>query len=320
MPATQLALFSGTAAVSFDDICQAAQVLQRQFNEHFTPAWGQPAVITPVERIDNLPLDTSPVVICDSVGDSSVFGLHMVDDYNTPGTEDDRPFALVEYQPNKWWCLDASHECLELILDPYGNQLYSGPDPAGFGWTVDYLVEICDPCGRASAAYHMSNSVWPVSDFVLPGYYDGALNSGGTFSRRDQLLQPRTLLPGGYLAWSTQVPGKAHGDGDWYMTSYDGQSSPVTKRVLRPDIYDHFSLRQWVDFASRDFMAKDARCQKTRATLALMEEERKLIGRHLEKERARQAAVWKKTVRKALRQSASGGKRSAASSGGKTKS
>ena len=298
MNTTYLALCAAPhTLVPFEDIQGAAQTLQRQLTEHFNPGWGTAASITPLEHLSDLQKGVAPIIICDrdSLGDGATFGLHLVDDFNTDSQDDDMPFALVEYQPNKAWSRDASHECLELVIDPYGDQLLSAPDPAGYGWTVDHLVEICDPCGRESATYHLPDSPWPLSDFVLPTYYTAPQHTGGSYAYLGGLTQPRTLRPGGYLTWCHRT-GQTPGQGDWYRTQYTGNGSPQTFQIVAPEIDPHKHIRQWVDLASREFLATHSRSRHARDLERRMLAQRRVIERQCKQARKARRARWKKTL------------------------
>src|ERR1700727_1641111 len=66
-----------------------------------------------------------------------------------------QPYSLVIADPGSdEWTIDASHETLEMLVDPYGNRLQSsrsisiesnGSIKDGTG-QFNYLVEACDPC------------------------------------------------------------------------------------------------------------------------------------------------------------------------------
>src|SRR6202007_1210961 len=75
-----------------------------------------------------------------------------------PLTEHNQPFAVV--LAGDTWSLSASHEVLEMLVDPSGNRLTAAnavtiidnevQDSDG---KVEFLVEICDPSEDASNAY-----------------------------------------------------------------------------------------------------------------------------------------------------------------------
>jgi hypothetical protein len=74
------------------------------------------------------------------------------------------------------WPVTASHELLEILVDPLGHQFRRAPDidPASDGHLIAYLVEVGDPCEVFS--YPIGDVA--VSDFVTPDYYDPKAAAG----------------------------------------------------------------------------------------------------------------------------------------------
>ena len=140
----------------------------------------------------------SPIFIVENTP-FNVGGLHTSNDGG-------RAFAIVLVSRD--WGLGASHECLELLVDPSGNRMTEGiglqvvdgavQDSAG---RVKYVVEVCDPMEDPSHAYTIDGVV--VSDFYTPQYFDDAVTPGGLYSFCGHLERPREVKPNGYLSWLT---------------------------------------------------------------------------------------------------------------------
>src|SRR5580698_3672773 len=74
-----------------------------------------------------------------------------------------QPFAKVIASPDDdTWTIDASHEIVEMLVDPFGNRFQASQAIAisddGNGvvdapGTFSYLVEACDPCEANNFAY-----------------------------------------------------------------------------------------------------------------------------------------------------------------------
>jgi len=124
-------------------------------------------------------------------------------DINMPGAagvhldQEGQPFALVQY--SNTWSLTASHECLEMLADPFGNRLVAGPSIMPNEGRVEYLAEVCDPSEDASFAYTVNGVT--VSDFITPHYYDPVASAGVQYSFSGAIKGPRQVLQGGYLSW-----------------------------------------------------------------------------------------------------------------------
>lgn len=120
-----------------------------------------------------------------------------------------QPFAKVIASPgDDSWTIDASHEIIEMLVDPYGNRMHTSQGIAINGSKSDvvdaagifsYLVEACDPCEANNYGYEIGGIL--VSDFITPNYYDASVTSGTSYSFKGNLTRPRQLLPGGYISY-----------------------------------------------------------------------------------------------------------------------
>src|SRR5262249_1031572 len=70
-------------------------------------------------KLEDIPLDYWPIVILDDIEEPGAAGYHT--------DQNGQPFALVQADSN--WVLTVSHECLEMLADPFGNRTLAGPPP-----------------------------------------------------------------------------------------------------------------------------------------------------------------------------------------------
>lgn len=125
--------------------------------------------------------------------------------------EQDRvPYAEVTAGPG--WTVTASHELLEMLIDPHGRKVVPGfsLDPADPHRPVLFLVEVCDPC--ETVEYTISGV--QVSDFVTPEFYHRC--ESGPYSFMQSVAQPLQVLPGGYISWLDLI------DFHWHQVTPDG--------------------------------------------------------------------------------------------------
>jgi hypothetical protein len=104
------------------------------------------------------------------------------------------------------WTIDASHEIVEMLVDPYGDRMHaseaiaiSGNNVVDADGVFNYLVEACDPCEANNFAYDISGIA--VSDFITPNFYDSTPTDGTRYSFGANIKRPRQLLPGGYISY-----------------------------------------------------------------------------------------------------------------------
>ena len=118
-----------------------------------------------------------------------------------------QPYSLVIGTPdNDDWTIDASHETLEMLVDPFGNRLQTSRAIKIHGKGVEdttgefeYLVEACDPVRGQSV--RLFDPWHRVSDFITPHFYDPVVTAGTRYSFGGNIKKPRQMLPGGYISF-----------------------------------------------------------------------------------------------------------------------
>lgn len=185
---SHIALVSETDAISMPELTRVAAALQKQITRDFTPLWNIQGTVDAFNRLEDVPLGYWPVIVRSNVPDHAL-GFHL--------DEQGQPFAIVQHSHS--WSLSASHEILEMLADPYGNRLVSGPSLKRDHGRVQYLLGICDPCQGADFSYTVNDIL--VSDFVTPSYYEPTRANGERYSYTGAIQEPRQVLPGGYITW-----------------------------------------------------------------------------------------------------------------------
>lgn len=207
---------TGGGAVPPAKLDQYAAALQRQVNNDFAPAWSVRADISVLDAGAVIPSGTLPLNIVNSLAGQA--GVHT----NAQG----RPSA--EAVNGDQLSITLSHELLELLVDPWGTCFKQAPDldPYSGGQQVKYLVEVCDPC--AIFSYDIDGV--PVSDFVLPSFYDP--NATGKVDFAGFLAGPLSVPRGCYISWLDPD------DYRWHELQPDGTFLVGTKPGLSRDDRD----------------------------------------------------------------------------------
>jgi hypothetical protein len=193
MLTTHIALVSEDDAVPARELMRVAAALDKQVTRDFGPLWGVLATVDPVLGFEDIPVDSWPIIIRDRKGIRGADGIHK--------DRRGQPFALVALTDS--WSLTASHECLEMLADPFGDRMVPGPSLKKGQGRVSYLVEVCDPPESAEFAYTVNDVL--VSDFITPAYYDPVKSSGVRYSFTGAVEHPRQVLEGGYISWRNQT-------------------------------------------------------------------------------------------------------------------
>jgi hypothetical protein len=213
--------------LSHSDITRVAAALQKQVARDFGPLWDVRATVDAFASLDDVPLGYWPILVGEEGQGGG--GVHL-DDNN-------QPYSLVDLTSD--WTVTASHECLEMLADPFGNRVVAGdsPDPKRRG-RVEFLVEVCDPCEAPALGYTV-NGV-RVSDFYTPRYFEPSSKSAASapIDFMGHVAKPLQVLPGGYLSWRES-------DGTWFQERYFG-SKPVFVKLGQFD-KAYRALRPWID-------------------------------------------------------------------------
>lgn len=226
MAVIQLALVAETAEIDFRYVTKVSAALQKQIARDFAPIWNVSATIDAFHSLDDVPVGYWPIIVVDDVQGAE--GIHE--------DRQGQPFALVENSDD--WSLTASHEAIEMLVDPWGRKLVAGASVMPGQGRVEYLVEPCDPSESAEYGY-TANGVL-VSDFYTPHFFDPYPTNGVRYSFTGALQKPRQILRGGYLSW--HVPKTDHW---WQMTWFEG-SKPRFRDIGVLSITGRDSLRSVV--------------------------------------------------------------------------
>jgi hypothetical protein len=231
-----VALVSEVEEIDASDLNRVSAALQRQVTRDFAPIWNVEATVDAFGRLEDVPLGYWPVVVKREIGESAL-GYHQ--------DRNGQPYALVLYSQS--WSLTASHEILEMLGDPWGNNLVGGTSIKEDQGRVRYLVEVCDPCEAPEFAYRINGVL--VSDFYTPAFFDSRQSSGGRYDFTRAIPTPKTVLRGGYISWIDTAT-----DHVWQQVWSSGDATPHFR-----DLTDKFgshlqsatrSLREFVDRVS----------------------------------------------------------------------
>jgi hypothetical protein len=177
------------------ELAAVAAALQIQLDRDFSAIWGKRAQVLALRAGDPVPALGWPMTILDK----PKYGLGVHLDVKH------RPFAEIEATAD--WSVTASHELLEMLEDPLGHKMISGPDidPSAPPHQVHYLVEVGDPC----EAFAYSINGVAVSDFLTRAYYDPHA-TGTHFDFLGRLAKPFDVPAGGYISWIDPEDGHWH--------------------------------------------------------------------------------------------------------------
>ncbi len=199
MASTQIVLVDRTGSIDPSLLHAAAVALNQQVTQDLPAHWsGINAAVSYAPKLSAVPHGAWPVFLVEKLPPGEG-GFHL-DAHNQPYAK------VIASASDDTWTIDASHEIIEMLVDPYGNRLQSsqaikidGKGVADAAGSYSYLVEACDPCEANDYAYDIGGVA--LSDFITPNFYDAAASPGTLYSHRGNIKRPRQLLPGGYISY-----------------------------------------------------------------------------------------------------------------------
>src|SRR5580700_4349429 len=237
MSLIQVGLVDKTKAIDPELMQAVAAALTIQVTRDLPQFWNVQATVTYEPNASKIPPGVWPVFLVKTLPPGEG-GFHL-DQHN-------QPYAKVIASPGSdEWTIDASHETLEMLVDPYGNRLQGsrsisiaqdGTIEDGVG-EYNYLVEACDPCEADAFAYSISGVA--VSDFITPHFYDPVTTAGTRYSFTGAITAPRQLLKGGYISYIDLATNQ------WQQILWVNPGPPVYNN-LGPAAKGK-SLREWID-------------------------------------------------------------------------
>jgi hypothetical protein len=205
----QIALVAKVKQPAFAEVARVAAALQKQLLRDAAPIWNLQACVAAFSSLKDVPTGYWPIVVMDDLHEPGASGQHL--------DRNGRPFALVEYGPT--WSLAASHECLEMAVDPSGARQVSGPSPLSTQGEVSFLVEACGPSADAQFGYTVDGIL--VSDFCTPQFFDYSAGGIERYSFTGAVAKPLEILRNGYLSWCDPA------SRSWYQAQYFGSQPKV---------------------------------------------------------------------------------------------
>ena len=198
MSMIQVGLVDKTGKLDSALVQATAAALNVQVMRDLPQFWNIQATVRHLPDPHRIPIGVWPVFLVPKLPPGEG-GVHL--------DKKNQPYSLVIGTPdNNDWTIDASHETIEMLVDPAGSRLQASraiairdgiiEDTPG---EFEYLVEACDPCEGNQYAYAIHGIA--VSDFITPHFYDPVVTAGTRYSFGGNIKAPRQILPGGYISF-----------------------------------------------------------------------------------------------------------------------
>ena len=167
--------------VDFDALIAAMQVYVDKF---VAPVWATPAKLV---KTTGFKKGAWAIVFLDDADQPDALAYH---DLTPDGLPESKVFVKTTLDNGDLVSVSASHELVEMLVDPAINLMTTGPDPK----TI-YAYESADPVEALSFPV---NGI-QMSDFIYPAYFEDFHKSGSVqFDQMKKVKKPFQILSGGY--------------------------------------------------------------------------------------------------------------------------
>jgi hypothetical protein len=188
-----VAVINASTVLGDDEVSAIVPALQKQVSEHLSLVWGTDASLSFIPRGGAPPEGTWWLSVLDNSDQAGAEGYHDITDEGLPLG---KVFAGTDMANGFTWTVTASHELLEMLVDPDINRaVFVRTDNNN----LFYAYEICDQCEMEQDGYLVDGVL--VSDFVFPSWFQSLHAPGRTqFDVMQKITQPFELLAGGYIS------------------------------------------------------------------------------------------------------------------------
>lgn len=167
--------------VDFDDLIAAMQTYVDKF---VAPVWGTPAKLI---KTTGFVKGAWAIVFLDNADEPNALAYH---DLTPSGLPLSKVFVKTTIDAGELVSVSASHELVEMLVDPAINIMTTGPD-----LKLMYAYESADPVEALSFPVNGIH----MSDFVYPSYFEVFHKLGSVqFDHLDKVKKPFQILSGGY--------------------------------------------------------------------------------------------------------------------------
>jgi hypothetical protein len=197
MATIKIAVINEYQGLTDADVEPVVKALEIQVKRHVAPVWGVDADLTFYKAGTIPPPDAWQLVILDNADQAGVLGYHDLTQTGYPLGE---VFAGTDLRYGAAWSATASHELLEMLVDP-DIDLCAFVQEAD-GTSTLYAYEVCDACEADQFGYPIkvgSHDIL-VSDFVYPAWFETFHPTGAQYDYCKFIKKPFELLLNGYIS------------------------------------------------------------------------------------------------------------------------
>jgi hypothetical protein len=167
--------------VDFGALISAMQVF---VDKYVVPVWNTPAKLV---KSTGYLKGAWAIIFLDDADQPGALAYH---DLTPDGLPQSKVFVRTTIKNGDLVSVSASHELVEMLVDPAINMMTTGPDPK-----IIYAYESADPV--ETLTFNVTGI--PMTDFVYPSYFEDFHKPGSVkFDYLNKVTKPFQILSGGY--------------------------------------------------------------------------------------------------------------------------
>ncbi len=180
----RIACFNRSTAALGVDFGDLIAAMQEYVDKHVAPIWATPAKLF---KSSGFVAGAWAMVFLDDADAPGALAYH---DLTPDGLPQSKVFVKTTLANGDLVSVSASHELVEMLVDPAINMMTTGPDPKAV-----YAYESADPVEALS--FNVRGI--PMSDFITPAYFEVFRKPRSVrFDYMNKVKRPFEILAGGY--------------------------------------------------------------------------------------------------------------------------
>lgn len=192
-----IAIKNESTVVTDAEVEDLVAALQIQHDRDFQPEWGGSVKVIFLAKSSPLPKGFWELVILDNSDQAGALGYHELTVHGDPLG---KIFAKEDLDFGTSWTVTASHEFLEMKVDPLVNSCSENDTATEARF---YAYEVGDAVEDDQFGYDISlpnGHAVKVSDFVFPRWFAATEVDRAPYDFRGHVTKPLELLVGGYIS------------------------------------------------------------------------------------------------------------------------
>jgi len=179
-----IACFNQATVALGVDLDALIAAMQEYVTSHVAPVWGTPATLV---KTTDFQAGAWAMVFLDNADQPGALAYH---DLTPDGLPVSKVFVKTTLDDKQLVSVSASHELVEMLVDPAINMMTMGPDPKTM-----YAYESADPVEETD--FQVDGIA--MSNFVYPAYFETFRKPGSVqFDHLNQVTKAFQILKGGY--------------------------------------------------------------------------------------------------------------------------